>query len=207
MSEHASSADKKVQLQLRFQASEDLRRLVGEYLILPDLRREFARRVFYLMLASPKPVEVAVDTSRISRIDPDMQETLRQYRNGIEDITSKVHMYVRPLRLAPELGYAAQEGISASLRFRLALSRVETDYLLARPFDQVPPEKVYVASQLRDEVLIPPEERADALYAMRMDLGVYSVNAQRLGRALDHQYHYYVDRPSVQSRHIDLNEV
>jgi hypothetical protein len=207
MSERASPADNKVQLQLRFQASKDLQRLVGEHLILPDLRREFARRVFYLMLAPPKPIEVAVDTSHISRIDPDMQETLRLYRQGIEDITSKVHMYVRPLRLAPELGYAAQEAVSASLRFRLSLSQTEADRLLAPPFDQVPPSQVYAVSHLHDKVLVPPEERADALFAMRMELGVYSVDAQRLDRALDHRHHYYVDRPSVQSRHIDLNEV
>lgn len=207
MTERASSADNKVQLQLRFQASKDLQRLVGEHLILPELRREFARRVFYLTLAPPKPIEVAVDTSRVSRIDPEMQETLRLYRQGIEDVTSKVHMYVRPLRLAPELGYAAREAAAASLRFRLSLGRAEAEHLLAPPFDQVPPERVYVASHLRDAVLIPSEERADALFAMRMELGVYNVDAQRIGRAPDHRYRYYVDRPSVQSRHVDLNEV
>ena len=189
MAESGSSEGRKVELRLHLQASDDLRDLVGENLIAPDLRREFARRIFYLQMAPPEPIEVA---------QGDVDMATRDYLRNIEDVDSKVHMYVRPLRLVPEVGYAdKEEKALVSLRFRLALTALEAEYLLATPFNGVDRHHAYALANLREEVIIPREGRSAAVEKIRRELGVYNPRARQRGVALDHKHYYYVSRPAL----------
>ena len=203
MTESMPSDDRKVQLRLHLQASDDLRELVGENLILPELRREFARRIFYLELATPAPVEVHLNTRYAGQGGVHDDEIIRNYTRTIEDVSSKTHMYVRPLRLAPEVGYAEREGRGASLRFRLALTALEASQLLAPPFDAVERHHAYALAGLRSEALVPTEERAAAVEQIRRELGVYNPLARRTGLALDHRHYYYLNRPAIRRQLVD----
>lgn len=192
MTESASSEDKRVQLRLHLQASDDLRELVGENLIAPDLRREFARRIFYLQLATPQPVEMRQE---------EVEGVTREYLRNIEDVSSKVHMYVRPLRLAPELGYAEREKAMVSLRFRLALTALEANYLLAPPFDIADRQHAFALTHIKEEAIVPAGERPAALEKIRRELGVYNPRARQRGVALDHKHYYYLNRPAIRHFH------
>lgn len=203
MTENVSSEERKVQLRLHLQASDDLRELIGENLIAPELRREFARRIFYLELATPAPVEVHIGSHSFASGEVDDQDLVRTYTRNIENVTSKVHMYVRPLRLAPEVGYAEREGVGASVRFRLALTALEASYLLAPPFNVVDRHHAYALAGLRNEVLIPDDERPEAIARIRRELGVFNPRARRTGIAPDHRNYYYVNRPAIRNRAIE----
>lgn len=189
MTESGSSEGRKVELRLHLQASDALRELVGENLIAPDLRREFARRIFYLQMVSPKPVEV---------LQEDVDMATRDYLRNVEDVDSKVHMYIRPLRLVPEVGYAdKEEKALVSLRFRLALTALEAEYLLAAPFNGTDRHHAYALANLRAEATIPKEERPAAIEKIRRELGVYNPRARQRGVALDHKHYYYMSRPAI----------
>lgn len=203
MTESASSEERKVQLRLHLQASNDLKELVGENLISPELRREFARRIFYLELATPEPIERRIIPLPFGAEGIEGQDDITAYTRNIEDVTSKIHMYVRPLRLAPELGYGEREGVGANLRFRLALTALDASLLLAPPFDAVDPRRAYALAGLRDEALIPKEERPAAVDQIRRELGVYNPRARQTGLALDHRHYYYLNRPAVRSRAVE----
>ena len=206
MTESLSSEERRVQLRLHLQASDDLRELVGENLISPELRREFARRIFYLELATPEPIERRLIPQAYGADEIEGQDILTAYTRNIEDVQSKVHMYVRPLRLAPEVGYAEREGVGVNLRFRLALTALDTSLLLAPPFDSVDSSRTYALAGLRNEALVPKEDRPAAVERIRRELGAYNPRARQAGVALDHRHYYYLNRPVVRSRPAELRK-
>lgn len=205
MTEIMPSTNRKIQLQLHLQASEDLRDMIGNNIIKEDLRREFARRIFYLQLATPGPVEVHVDPDRFNKIQLEDQEVIRDYTRNIEDIRSKVHMYVRPLHLAPEVGYLRHDA-GINLRFKLALSAIEASNLLAPPFDVIDRQQAYAVTSLPNRAILPSGDHEDALNAMRGELGAYDPVARRRGIAHDHRQHFYVSRPAIRMYPVESSE-
>lgn len=201
MTEILPSVEKKVQLHLQMQSSDGLKKLVGE-LIQPEIRRQFARRILYLVLRPQDPVEIAVNHDHVGAIDDETSKVIGEYTKNIEDIKSKTHMYNRALHLAPEIGYYkhANPDHGINLRFKLALSAVEASHLFAPPFNAVDSDRAYIVTNLPGSILGPEEERAETLNDMRRKFGVMTNKSWQHERAPDL---YYVSRPTIKKRYVD----
>lgn len=201
MTEILPSVEKKVQLHLQMQSSDGLKKLTGE-LVQPEIRRNFARGILYLVLRTEDPVELTVNNDLVGAIDGEKSKVIVDYTKNIEDIKSKTHMYNRALHLAPEIGYYRHpnpdHGIN--LRFKLALSAIEARHLFSPPFDAVDSDRAYAVTNLPGSILGPESERSEILDDMRRKFGVMSNKDWQHDRAPDL---YYVSRPTIKKRYAD----
>lgn len=203
MTEILPSVEKRVQLYLQLQASDELKKVVGELIqpaIYDDIqRRDIARRIFSLILHTDAPIIASIDTDQERLAGTEADEIIYKYTKLIED---KGHMYNRSLRLASEVGSYQHPDSSRgmNLRFKLALPPIEGGKLLTPPFDMIRRDRAYVIANLPSEILIPAEERGAALHRMRTSMGAL---ARHNTQAIIAPDMYYVSRPAIKRRSID----
>jgi hypothetical protein len=200
MTEILPSVEKKVQLYLQLQASDELKKTVGELIqpaIFEDIqRRDIARHIFSLILHTAEPIVADLEVDRKSQVDSEADRLVQEYTKTIED---KGHMYNRSLRLAAEIGaYQHPDSqLGMNLRFKLALPSIEAKKLLAPPFSTVRPDRAYLVASLPGAILISPEKRDEALYRMRRSMGAFASYNKQAMLAPDA---YYVNRPTIKRR-------
>lgn len=197
----ANSSEPVPRAALRFTGSEALAHVVETALIKPELRREFARRSFYLYLRTEDPVEIQTRAKSVAAV-LNGHDPLERYNAGISLPQRDHNLYTQRLPLSSRVIGGAElpmpnRGIN--LLFRLAISEYEKERLLAPPFDEAMAGAMYVtrdieAKWLAEDVLSDHAVQSQALDDMRAELGVKYASVRRRGYLLDN---YYVTHPTA----------
>lgn len=186
---------------LRFTGSEALAAVVENTLINPELRREFARRSFYLFLRTETPVEVPHQKKSIDRMlngfDP-----LERYNAGIAQSHKGQDLYIHHYPLSSRVIGGAEYVVpnrGLGLLFRLAIGEYEKQRLLAPPFNDVMAGGVFVTHEinehwLADDVLTANGVESQAMQNFRTNLGANHASIHDRGYLPDS---YYVTHPSA----------
>lgn len=177
-----------VPIQLRFEGSPDLKEVVGS-LVKPELRREFARRSFYLYLRTPQPVELPLsfhDINSLERAD----HTVDAYYAHLAVQHKGRSVYASHLKLAPLMGHyehpAPQRG--TSLLFQLALEEYEKQQVTSPPFESLRSEDLHVTHYLKDSVMIAECKRPEIYETIKSVMGANNPAVRRRGYAYDSLY-------------------
>jgi hypothetical protein len=186
---------------LRFTGSESLSDVIEHTLIKPELRREFARRSFYLFLRTEVPVDVESKTDNIDRM-MNGHDPLESYNAGIAQAHKGHDLYTNHYLLSSRviggIEYSTpRRGVS--LLFRLAISEYEKQRLLAPPFAGVTAGAVYVTHDidemwLGDNVLSSDDDRSRAFQDVRAGLGANHASIRERGYLPDN---YHVTHPAA----------
>lgn len=186
---------------LRFMGSESLAHVVEKAFIKPELRREFARRSFYLYLRTEDVVGIS---TRVKSVEAVLRghDPLEQYNIDISLPQRGHNLYSQHLPLSSQVIGGAElpaprRGIN--LLFRLAVSEHEKERLLAPPFDDAMAGAMYItrdidARWLPQDILSDQAIRSQALDDMRAELGIRYAPVRRRGYLLDS---YYVTHPTA----------
>lgn len=193
-SELESSDAGGVPLRLRFEGSSDLKEMVGE-LVKPELRREFARRSFYLYLRTPQSIEIPVsyrNRDQITRVD----DVVDSYHAHLAAKHKGRSVYANHLKLEPWMGRndhpASQRGVI--LLFKLALEEYEKSQLTFTPFESLRQDDLHVAHYLNDNVTVPESDRHEAYGAVASAMGGNNPAIRQRGYAYDS---LYVTHPTI----------
>lgn len=197
----ANSSEPVPRAALRFTGSESLAHVIETTFVKPELRREFARRSFYLYLRTEVPV--AVPTRSQSTIGIlNGHDPLERYNAGVAQSHKDHDFYTHHYPLSSKIiggveRPAPHRGVN--LLFRLAVSEYEKEQLLAPPFDSVMAGAMYVTHDieeqwLAEDVLQGEPPLSQAMGELRAQLGLGYASVRRRGYLLDN---YHVTHPTA----------
>jgi len=185
-----------VRTQLRFTGSEALSDVVGNSLVKPELRREFARRSFYLYLRTETPVDVSYHYGNADG-PLHMMDPLDEYNAGIAQRHKGQDLYTNHYDLSSRVIGGAEYGEphrGVSLLFQVVVGEYERQRLLSSPFQEAATGPLYVTHDIPEGWLKQSANRSVDYQRMRVRLGALDSDVVRRGYLADH---YYISRPEA----------